>query len=111
MDKQWIKLEQLTKQMIDYIDSLTMEQFQQFVDLREEIIERMQLEQISVEQKKPYVERVNQLLQQDKVIEEKMLEIKNRTQRKLIQLDVTSKQNKAYFSIYKSDSLFFDKKN
>lgn len=110
MDELVDKLERLTRDAVERLDSLTYEKLEQFVLDREEIVNKLIDLGISSMELEMYRRRVLNLLSYDEAIMKKMKAFKNEAVEKLKKKTAASVQKSAYESNHPMESLFFDRK-
>lgn len=110
MDELVDKLERLTRDAVERLDSLAYEKLEQFVIDREEIVNELIELDISSMELEMYRRRVLNLLSYDEVVMSRMKALKSEAGEKLKNMTVSSMQKSAYESNYPTESLFFDRK-
>lgn len=105
------QIEELTANTVRNVESLTEEQLEGFVQERQQLIERLK----DVQQSSPGVTEAQQrffkrIVEQDRIIAARMMELKSEATRQLINLKKVSRQKSAYDQRYTPDSLFYDRR-
>ncbi|MBD0384160.1 flagellar protein FliT [Paenibacillus sedimenti] len=109
MDEVIAKLEQLTADVLQQIDSIEWEALEQFVENRDELISELGQFSTSVPSEAQR-ERIQKILTHDLTIIQRMVVYKSEAESQISKLSNAQKTKNAYNSYYSSESHFVDKR-
>jgi hypothetical protein len=110
MDSLILALQKLTSRLAANIVTVTTEDILNFIDKREKIINSLKAADLSPEEREKYRGIVEEILQHDQMIVDKMAELRNEAQAAIHKFKSASVQKSAYDTAYSPDSVFFDKR-
>nr|WP_150959397.1 flagellar protein FliT [Aneurinibacillus sp. XH2] len=103
-------LEQLTKSIVDNLDSATYEQLEDFVQRRGEIIATLKTIPFSKISTNSYREQIQSILKYDSIIVARMEELRQEANERLTKISIGRQQKVGYEAVGPYDSVFFDQK-
>ncbi|HEY0826855.1 MAG TPA: flagellar protein FliT [Bacilli bacterium] len=110
MDKLIGELEQITLQCIEEIEASTYEQLIDFVEQREQMIDRLKNQPAEAADKLKHQSAIQRILQYDAVIRVRMNKLKLEARVELDRISSGRKQKDRYSPSFNADAVFFDKK-
>lgn len=110
MDELLRSLKQLSLDLMQKLERATVEDFVEFTQKREEIIEKVKQQQAGQTNTAAYARLVEEIAQCDAPILSRMNELKQEASDGLVKLGRSRMQKKAYESRYSIESAFIDKK-
>lgn len=110
MDSLIRMLEEMTAHVVQHIDVATEEQLLEFVDQRQLVIDQMARSTVSPVERALFKDRVNALLELDKLVVAKLEQFRKDAGDAITKLETANRQKSAYQTDYIYDGLYFDKK-
>lgn len=107
----WIhELEQLTGQMLAKLDEISQDEWIQYIDRREEIVDQIRAAGLSGPIQEKYRQRVAQLLKSDELVRSRIAEIQRENQQGIAKTNQAKIQRAVYDADYAMGGFMFDKR-
>ena len=105
-----LELERKTAYIISQINFVSQDELEQFIEQREEIVQKISLRLTAGSEPSLYRERVIKLLQNDELIRKRISEIQHKNQLDIVKVNQAKKQKMIYETEYAVDGYMFDKR-